>query len=305
MKILFESSLLLTFLLLGRGMATCYFPNGDVSSADVACDAEASDSFCCYSKQACLSNKLCLTGVADGINQYARGTCTDQTWQSEQGLGNPVFSCNTTGFDSYCCNDGCSCDSSVGDEILSFAGTPYTISVIGVTSTYPNPSATTSSASVITSTSFSASAISSGPSGSSSADTAAPAATSSASTEPSSSGGGSNGTAIGAGVGVGVGVAILLLGGGAILYYRQRSKSRKKAAHQGFDLNKRSLGGVQPRRYTDNSPNHLSPMANQYVAPHSTTSELSGAGHEYGELGVGGNLAHTNRGSNIPELPGR
>lgn len=59
--------------------AKCYFPNGETSYADVACDSSATDSFCCFSNQACLSNKLCYD---IGNRTYARGTCTDQTWQS-------------------------------------------------------------------------------------------------------------------------------------------------------------------------------------------------------------------------------
>ncbi|ETI20788.1 hypothetical protein G647_07130, partial [Cladophialophora carrionii CBS 160.54] len=53
-----------------------------------------------------------------------------------------MYSCNVTGVDEYCCNNGCSCDPSAGGEVVSFTGTPYTISVIGVTSTYADPSAT-------------------------------------------------------------------------------------------------------------------------------------------------------------------
>ena len=72
----------LAFLVLNRVSGTCYFPNGNVSPQDVACEASASDSFCCYHDQACLSNGVCMTGVVDGIQQYARGTCTDPNWES-------------------------------------------------------------------------------------------------------------------------------------------------------------------------------------------------------------------------------
>lgn len=61
----------------------CFFPGGK-QAADVPCDLKAQVSMCCGSVAACLSNGLCKdekttneTGVA-----YARGTCTDPTWQS-------------------------------------------------------------------------------------------------------------------------------------------------------------------------------------------------------------------------------
>ncbi|KAL0938460.1 uncharacterized protein CTRU02_205070 [Colletotrichum truncatum] len=61
----------------------CFFPGG-IQSLDVPCDPKAEVSMCCGSVNACLSNGLCKledtsnnTGIA-----YARGTCSDPTWQS-------------------------------------------------------------------------------------------------------------------------------------------------------------------------------------------------------------------------------
>lgn len=61
----------------------CFLPGGK-QVGDVPCDMKAQVSMCCGSVAACLSNGLCKdekttndTGVA-----YARGTCTDPTWQS-------------------------------------------------------------------------------------------------------------------------------------------------------------------------------------------------------------------------------
>lgn len=80
--------LLQLLLLLGtvsyvQGANLCFFPNGR-QAKDVPCDPTAAVSMCCGSVAACLSNGLCKdesttnsTGVA-----YARGTCTDPTWQS-------------------------------------------------------------------------------------------------------------------------------------------------------------------------------------------------------------------------------
>lgn len=243
----------------GRKMsvATCFFPSGFVSPADVPCEPEDTYSFCCFTKQACLSNKLCLTGVVDGVNQYARGTCTDHSWESgacpdfclnrefnifcchqssnaylcgylEQNLGNAVFSCNETGTDTYCCDPGCSCAPDSGDEVLSFSGTPYTLTAIDIPTTYPNPSATSTSTSSLVVTTSSSSQTSTA----TSSPASAPTASSASSSVSSSTKGSSNSTAVGAGVGVGVGVAVLVVGAaGLFLYYR-----RKRNAHQPYPM---------------------------------------------------------------------
>ena len=48
--------------------ASCYFPDGSLSPSDVPCDASISESFCCFSAQACLSNKLCYEGQDAGLD---------------------------------------------------------------------------------------------------------------------------------------------------------------------------------------------------------------------------------------------
>ena len=335
--------LFLSAFALAQAAATCYFSDGDISPADTPCDDEATDTFCCFNRQACLSNKICLTGNVNGVDQYARGTCTDQSWVSGEcpnfcldsgALGNVMFSCNVTGVDKYCCNDGCSCDAAAGDEVVSFTGTPYTISVIGITSVYTNPSTTASSAVSSVASSASSADITSGVSGVSSAassassappssqssivtssvvnsasqstsptsGTAASAATSAAVSTSSSSGGSSNGVAIGAGVGVGVGVGILLLGAAGFFFYRRRNKK----------------GNIE-RTHTDppaphhvEKPAHTSPHAplqeTKYQPPiYPNASELSPIGHEYSEMGTH-TTSHTelpSRRSEAAELPGQ
>ncbi|KAL1837792.1 hypothetical protein VTJ49DRAFT_3402 [Mycothermus thermophilus] len=67
-----------------RGAIRCYFPNGQFNPDDVPCDPGAAVSMCCGSRDACLSSGLCLnegTGPTRGIS-FARGTCTDRTWNS-------------------------------------------------------------------------------------------------------------------------------------------------------------------------------------------------------------------------------
>ncbi|KAH9242469.1 hypothetical protein K456DRAFT_1732319 [Colletotrichum gloeosporioides 23] len=82
----------------------CFFPGG-VQSLDVPCDPKAEVSMCCGSVNACLSNGLCKledtsnnTGIA-----YARGTCSDPTWQSpicpQNCVLNPDTRKNNSAFD--------------------------------------------------------------------------------------------------------------------------------------------------------------------------------------------------------------
>ncbi|KAK4149902.1 hypothetical protein C8A00DRAFT_18484 [Chaetomidium leptoderma] len=74
---------LATAPLLAHGASQCYFPGGNESS-DVPCDPKAEVSMCCPTESQCLSSGLCLideTGPSQGIS-FARGTCTDQNWDS-------------------------------------------------------------------------------------------------------------------------------------------------------------------------------------------------------------------------------
>ncbi|GKT40553.1 uncharacterized protein ColSpa_00734 [Colletotrichum spaethianum] len=82
----------------------CFFPGG-IQARDVPCDPKAEVSMCCGSVNACLSNGLCKlddtsnnTGIA-----YARGTCSDPTWQSpicpQNCVLNPDTRKNSSAFD--------------------------------------------------------------------------------------------------------------------------------------------------------------------------------------------------------------
>ncbi|GKT63044.1 hypothetical protein ColTof3_10383 [Colletotrichum tofieldiae] len=82
----------------------CFFPGG-IQARDVPCDPTAEVSMCCGSVNACLSNGLCKledtsnnTGIA-----YARGTCSDPTWQSpicpQNCVLNPDTRRNSSAFD--------------------------------------------------------------------------------------------------------------------------------------------------------------------------------------------------------------
>lgn len=81
MRVTVLVSALLTFS--SSALATCYFPNGQISPADTACDPSAIESSCCYKNQACLSNGLCVSDPHNPeLARLHRGTCTDQSWKS-------------------------------------------------------------------------------------------------------------------------------------------------------------------------------------------------------------------------------
>ncbi|KAF2105298.1 hypothetical protein BDV96DRAFT_377230 [Lophiotrema nucula] len=215
--------------------AKCFFPNGDESPSDTACNPDAIESACCFDGQACLSNGLCVSDPhIETLARLHRGTCTDANWKSGNcprecldidNNGVPVYSCNSTSTDQYCCFDNCQCNSRF--DVFSFAGTPddvYTMTIIGEAFTQTRSSASTTAsssasqsigthASITNSRSGSAS-----PASQTSTATSAPTSSTAAATENSSS----NSTAIGVGVGVGLGAAILIGAGAFFLYRRKR-----------------------------------------------------------------------------------
>lgn len=61
---------------------TCYFPDGQTVSTDVPCNTTATASSCCPSDSFCMDNGLCF-----GSGIVSRGSCTDQSWESEECSG--------------------------------------------------------------------------------------------------------------------------------------------------------------------------------------------------------------------------
>ena len=207
----------------------------------------------------------------------------------EQALGNIMFSCNVTGSDEYCCNEDCSCTENGQNQVVSFTGTPYTLTVIGVEgTTYPNPSATTSRAASTSPASSSATATSSSSlivsastvAAATSGTTAAGAA--SASALSSSSGGSSDAVVIGVGVGVGVGGA-LLLGGLIAFVLLRRRKARAQKTTQPMADTKDSLPGYtsEGQGYTGGAGTPYQQTAAAPMPPHqySQTDNVSELGH--------------------------
>ncbi|KAF5005328.1 hypothetical protein FDECE_8224 [Fusarium decemcellulare] len=69
---------------------SCYYPDGSLSQSDVPCNSGTEASACCAPQYKCLDNGLCqaMQELIDGAgaSEYARGSCTDQNWKSEDCL---------------------------------------------------------------------------------------------------------------------------------------------------------------------------------------------------------------------------
>ncbi|KAF2003831.1 hypothetical protein P154DRAFT_519748 [Amniculicola lignicola CBS 123094] len=233
----------------------CFFPNGDLSGSDTACNPNSLVSTCCYDGQACLSNGLCVSDPHNTtLARLHRGTCTDQDWKSGNcprhclGIswnGVPAYSCNATGVDSYCCFDNCDCTSQW--ETFQFSDSvPYTITIIGeeYTQTQTETYSTFSTSPISQSSSTSPILQSTNsPTSNSPTTTTTSAPTNDA---PKSQRKNAHSTAIGVGIGVGVGAALLI--GGAVAFFIWR-RSRRNT----------------PKPYTNTSPDRYEVPANEIL----------------------------------------
>jgi hypothetical protein len=77
--LILSARLLAISLLAGAASSQCYYPDGSLAP-DQPCYYGA-DSHCCDADWLCTSNQLCIRGSL-GDYVYARGTCTDQSWNS-------------------------------------------------------------------------------------------------------------------------------------------------------------------------------------------------------------------------------
>ncbi|KAJ4293101.1 hypothetical protein N0V90_008383 [Kalmusia sp. IMI 367209] len=136
--------------------------------------------------------------------------------------GVPVFGCNQTNVDSYCCFDDCKCNAQF--ETFRFDDSDvYTITIIGENFSQTRTSSLTPSSAPSISTSKSKSATVA----SVSASLTHPEPSNTAHPEKEGKDSSSNPVAIGVGVGVGVG-AILFIGAAvAFLFWRRNKKQRE------------------------------------------------------------------------------
>ena len=198
-------------------------------------------------------------------------------------MGNDMFSCNETGLDSYCCNDGCKCDS--GYEVHTFAAQPYTETIINNPQTFSRPASALTSSTTATTTGTAAASTTA----STSATAAAATATSSDSAAVSSSSG-PNAAGIGVGVGVGIGGALLLFALGVFLYWRLR---KRRPAAAGAEAGQNELDGE--RRTGKKFPYNDPPKSGDWQQP--PRHEMAQDTHMPPELPVAKGTAH--------EMPGR
>ncbi|KAF7556427.1 hypothetical protein G7Z17_g1409 [Cylindrodendrum hubeiense] len=129
--------------------AACYYPNGDSASNDTACNPDDTYSPCCGDGYACLSDGVCqATGdeaQSDDATEYVRGSCTDESWESDscpqfcltnnESGGAGLGKCPSSSKDMYYCTGDDDYDCDDGDNIVSFAGTATAFTTIGVTAT--------------------------------------------------------------------------------------------------------------------------------------------------------------------------
>ncbi|EDU49956.1 hypothetical protein A1F94_010439 [Pyrenophora tritici-repentis] len=278
--------------------ATCYFPNGNVVDSDTACNPNALVSSCCYDNQACLSNGLCVSDPHDPAKaRLHRGTCTDKSWKSgncvrqcldTENNGAPVYSCNSTSVDSYCCYDDCECENPF--EVFKFNQTPadvYTMTIIleSYTQTHTStPKAVTSTSTASTAKAATVSAITTIVSTS-----AAPASTTASSTPAAASGtkgDTTNYVALGVGLGVGLGIGIPLILLFAFFFYR-RNKGHKPADSDPANPAELTNDAYFPP-HEKYAQNYQSEVSGDSVAP-----EMPASSHEPVELPINNDRTDT------------
>jgi hypothetical protein len=175
--------------------------------------------------------------------------------QDNMHAGAPVYSCNVTDVDSYCCYENCKCENPF--EVFSFDGSPSNISTMTVileafTQTHKPTLSAASSASVpsVTSAKVPASA-STLPTGSTSAGAAS-----------ATSQGTQNYVALGIGLGLGLGLGIPLIFLAVFFFWRRR----KAAITPAYD------GPAQPPEL---SSDEYYPPQQKYAYNHDAASKFS------------------------------
>lgn len=164
--------------------------------------------------------------------------------QDNMHAGAPVYACNVTDIDSYCCYDNCKCDKPF--EVFSFPGSPSAVSTktIILEKFTPTPSASTSKASTSSAT-FPASASTS------------PTGSSSGAQSLNSNEGSHNYLALGIGLGLGLGLGfpLIFLAGFCIWRRKQANNYSTKHAPKSLDFNNEGFYPLQPKHeYAHEAP---------------------------------------------------
>ncbi|KAF3404165.1 hypothetical protein DPV78_002765 [Talaromyces pinophilus] len=270
----------------------CYFPNHKLAVNDTACTA-GSVSVCCQQGAACLDNGLCYLPSASAAGGFIRGSCTDQTWASQDcpqyctddipgGIFNSlsdagVVACGGT---KYCCESDnvTTCDCQTGNGTFSLAGSISIFTTIGssVTTTSSSTSSSSTTSSSVTTTSALPSSTISSVTGSASPSPAAASVTTSTtstiatSTSTASSSGSNEAVKVGVGVGVPLGIALLVVIG--VFFWRGRkrtstfSRQVENSMPPSYD-NKPLAWSMPPQREIYELPYTERPGQNVYELP--------------------------------------
>ncbi|KAL6856319.1 hypothetical protein J3F83DRAFT_448417 [Trichoderma novae-zelandiae] len=293
-------------ILLAQANALCFYPDGTPAPGDVPCTDSTTNSVCCGTGYACLSNGICqATGdelAKPGASEFVRGSCTDKTFRSSScpsfcgtpdqdnvGGGEGMAKCTDTDQDLYWCvnaanvglqqkgEDPCKDD----DAVVFFPGTPTALTTINVAPKVTSTSTTLTPTTMATSTSSSSSSSSTsigantntktGPdTATSTSPTQAPTSTSPATEQKKSSNGGVIGGAVGGALGGAAAIGIL-----AFLFLRRRRGGSEKAVHE-MDYTPVELK-PSPSAVVDEMPAHGEGVVHE--VPGSTAFDAGKVGH--------------------------
>ncbi|KAH8592122.1 hypothetical protein B0O99DRAFT_689903 [Bisporella sp. PMI_857] len=241
----------------------CYVLNGEAKSdAGFRCDnSTTGHSACCGIGAVCYSNGVCAQDN-NGIQDYLRVGCTDETWEDPacltqcESFANSstagIRFCNgaITNTNQYCCDDG---SAGIGSfkccrtptSIFRINPIPTVVAQIPLIWSSTRSTTTTSTSSTSTSTSSSSSTTATSLSPTSGAPVSAPTSTSTDGAESKNKENGTNSAAIG--VGVGVPVVVIAVGLIGFFFWRRSKKSRAQHAVE-LQGNRLPLGGPAPYR---------------------------------------------------------
>ncbi|KAF5005326.1 hypothetical protein FDECE_8222 [Fusarium decemcellulare] len=216
---------------------TCFYPGGKEAVDDIPCRTDTDASACCAAGYMCISNGLCQSTGEANTGNFARGSCTQQDWDStdcpnyciEESTGGGADVTRCQGYtDRYFCpassNAKEACNDS--DKYLVIQGSS-TFTTIGEEQASTRQASTTRETGESTTTKSSESkATTASEEATSSSQSSSPAQTETGN-EGSDSGSNSNSAVIGGAVGGSLGGILL---GAAGVWFLMRYRRRRKAA---------------------------------------------------------------------------
>ncbi|EME41182.1 hypothetical protein DOTSEDRAFT_55080 [Dothistroma septosporum NZE10] len=253
--------------------AQCFFPDGSKAANYTACNAASTESACCKTDEACLSNGYCFQQTSYS-NRISRGACTDSSFGSTacpQRCADVATAVALTIFEAYdtadvphgnglfCCVSGYNVTSqqcmTESDGTFAPFSLPAGTVVIDRSNgaTLPeNFNSTDAAASVVTAT-----------------------VTASATAAPEKS----NTAAVAAGVAVPLGVLLVAALAGCFLLWRNLGKARRELAAFGHGGSAQVCDDPQKSAYVNEKPYSGSYGGYQSVARQESPLQEAGGGH--------------------------